>query len=1111
MSNSTIRDNYKQGSVGDFLKDNLKKDCKIDIVSAYFTIYAYYNLKQQLGEIKSMRFLFGEPTFIKEVDPTQKNLKSYKIEYDRTEEQLKIPMQTRLTQKKIAKECYDWLKEKAEIRSMVKPNFLHGKMYHIKHQTGIEKAIAGSSNFTVSGLGFGGRHNIELNMIVDSDRDRADLAQWFESIWNENPEIIQDVKEEVLLYLSQLYAENSPEFIYYKTLFYVFDKFLDSQGDRDFEINKNLFDSQIWNGLYEFQKVGVKGALNRIRKNGGCIIADSVGLGKTYEALAIIKEFESRNKNVLVICPKKLSSNWTVFQAHQNHILNPYPKDKFQYHVLYHTDMGRTKGRSGANAISFENINWSAYDLVVIDESHNFKGNPEYKIDKNGNQKLNRPAWLLEEIIKKGADTKVLLLSATPVNTTLKDLRNQISLITHGNNAALYDNTGISDIAQMLKVAQTQFTTWADIKNNPNRKLKDLLEKIDSGFFKLLDELTIARSRNHIIKTYSESEIGKFPEKLKPTSVYSDIDTQNRFPTYDRINTQILEYKLSVFNPSHYIIQEEAIRQKYEEKAKSRGVAAFTQEDRENFLIGMMKMNFLKRLESSIYSFGITLERTIKKIEDLQKRINDYKNHSTAKEEFEIDEDLPEDELDEDYEEENWQVGKKLKFDLKDLRLDEWLIHLDNDKQALIQLYNNAKAVDSNRDAKLAELKKRILEKQTAPINVANKKVLIFTAFSDTAEYLYNNLKDFAKSNSLNIALVTGGKTETTFGDNEFEHILTNFSPISKNRSQLKSQQQIGQIDIIIATDCISEGQNLQDCDTVINYDIHWNPVRIIQRFGRIDRLKSKNDKIQLINFWPTDDLENYINLKSRVEARMALGNLTATGDDDPLGNPDLQIEVKEGELKFREKQLLQLKDEILDIEELDDSITLTDFSLEDFRMELLSYIENNRTKLENAPLGMYAVVPNAVDCQNYDFSEAEKDIIIPGVIYCLRQKNESEAGEKVNPVAPYFLIYIRQDGTVRYNYVNIKQILDIYRSLCQGVKEPYQRLCGLFNVETANGENMSAYTELIQKAIKEITAVHRKRSAAKLTLDRNAVISPLENQIRDEESFELITWLVIK
>jgi len=1122
MNDSQIRDNHKRGSVGDFLKNNLQKDCEIDVVSAYFTIHAYHELKQKLDEIESMRFLFGEPTFIKGVDAIQKNQRSYKIEYDRAEEQLKVSMRTKLTQKKIAKECHDWLETKAKIKSMVKPNFLHGKMYHIKPKAGKEEAIVGSSNFTVSGLGFGNQqHNIELNLIVDSDRDRKDLRKWFEEIWgdDEKSDIAQDVKKDVLNYISQFYAENSPEFIYYKTLFHLFDKFLDSQNEKDFEISKNLFDSQIWEKLYEFQKIGVKGALNRIKKNNGCIIADSVGLGKTYEALAIIKEFELRNKQVLVICPKKLASNWTIFQAQQNHILNPFPKDKFQYHILYHTDMGRTKGKSGANAISFENINWSTYDLVVVDESHNFKGNPKHKIDKNGNQKLNRSAWLLEEIIKKGSDTKVLLLSATPVNTTLKDLRNQISLIAKGNinseDSALCKNTGIADIEQLLKNIQKYFTTWADTKNKSNRKINDLLEKIDSGFFKLLDELTIARSRNHIIKAYSETEIGKFPERLKPKPVYSEIDSQkNDFLTYDNINNQILEYKLSIFNPSKYLKKDDAIHNKYAEKANFNN-SIFKQEDREIFLIGMMKINFLKRLESSINSFAITLERTIKKIEDLIGKIEMYKKHASSESELEIDEDLSEDEQDEEYEDLNWQVGKKLKFDLKDLRFDDWLKDLRNDEKSLKSLYSSAKAVVIERDAKLAKLKNCILEKQSEPINVinnvANKKILIFTAFSDTAKYLYKSLTTFAKERNLHMALVTGDSTDTTFGKNEFEYILTNFSPVSKNRSNLVKQQINEQIDVLIATDCISEGQNLQDCDTVINYDIHWNPIRIIQRFGRIDRLKSNNEKIQLINFWPTEDLEKYINLKNRVETRMALGNLAATGDDDPLDNPDLQIQTQDGELKFRERQLLQLKDEVLDIEELDDSISFTDFTLEDFRMEILGYLASNRERLEFSPLGMYAIVPKAEDSTHYKFSETEKEIIKPGVIYCLKQKNDPKENEKNNPTAPYFLVYIKQDGTVRYNYVNIRQILDIYRNLCFGVKSPYQDICNIFNKETNEGENMEVYAELVQKAVKEIVSVYKMKSTMKPTFDRKAVIPPIENQIHNEESFELITWLIIK
>jgi superfamily II DNA or RNA helicase len=1098
MNNSNIRDNYRRGTVGDFLKDNLEPSCKIDVVSAYFTVDAYHKLKQEVDKIESMRFLFGEPKFIKELNPAQKNLKGHKIEFDRAEELSKITIETRLTQKKIAKDCYDWIEAKAEVKSMVKPNFLHGKMYHIEQKNGNQEAIVGSSNFTSGGLGLGGRRNIELNLVVDSKRDTAELKNWFEDIWNENDDIVRDVKEDVLRYLSLLYAENSPDFIYHKTLFHIFDTFLDSQNEKDFELSQNLLDSQIWNSLYEFQKDGVKGALNRIKRNGGCIIADSVGLGKTYEALAIIKEFELRNKEVLVICPKKLSANWELFQASKMHSFNPFSKDKFRYNILYHTDMGRSSGRSKADNLEFETFNWSAYDLVVIDESHNFRGNPKHKTDKDGNQKFNRAAWLMEKIIKQGAKTNVLLLSATPVNTTFTDLRNQISLITHGDMNAFYDSNGVKDIELLLKNTQKQFANWAEIKGDEKLKVRNLSERIDSSFFKLLDELSIARSRKHIIKNYSEAEIGKFPERLKPKSAYSPIDSQNMFPDYDKIDKKISEYKLSIYNPSKYL--KDNADSKYNDSENPN----FTQKQRESFLIGMMKMNFLKRLESSINSFTITLGRTIKKIEDLQKKIEDFQAKKSVSDDYDLDEDLPEDEQDE--ENEDWRlVGKKLKFDLEDLRLDEWLLDLESDKDSLSSLYGTAKLVDLKRDAKLAKLKEIIFQKQSEPINSNNKKALVFTTFSDTATYLYNGLKKFAKDNNFNIALVTGDKNETTFGKNDFESILTNFSPVSKMRK--KTEDEEGEIDVLIATDCISEGQNLQDCDTVINYDIHWNPVRIIQRFGRIDRLKTKNGKIQLINFWPCEDLDNYINLKTRVEARMGLINLTASGDEDLLENPHLQ----ENELKFREKQLLQLKDEILDIEELDNSLTFADFSLEDFRAQLLNYIADKRDALENAPLGMYALVPSSTETNEREFSEVEKDIIKSGVIFCLKQKNEYVAGKKLNPIAPYFLVYIRQDGTIRYNYVGVKQILDIYHALCFGVKEPYQKLCDLFNDETNNGENMKVYADLAQKAIKEIALTHNKQGAARLTFDRHAVIAPLEKQIHDEESFELITWLIIK
>lgn len=1112
VSHSSIRDNHSHGTVGDFLRQSISHNSDISIVSAYFTIYAYHRLKSSLDNIHQLRFLFGEPTFIKSLDPEKVNTRDFKIEDDK----IVIPLESRLTQKAIARECSEWIKKKAEIRSMVKPNFLHGKMYHVRQESGIEKAIAGSSNFTVNGLGLGGSKNIELNMVVDSDRDRQELKEWFDAIWDDKTGLVEDVKEQVLKYIEQLYVENEPEFIYFKTLFHIFEDYLDEQKKGGLLNERTgFFDSEIWHTLYDFQKDGVKGAVNKILKHNGCIIADSVGLGKTFEALAVIKYFELLNNRVLVVCPKKLSGNWTIYQASQNHALNPFKKDRFSYTVLYHTDMARESGHSDANGIDLENFNWGAYDLVVIDESHNFRGNPLEHTREDGSVRMNRAKWLMEKVIKSGVKTKVLMLSATPVNNTLRDLRNQIALITEGNDGALFEHCKIKDISFTLKNAQTHFTNWADPKKNPKRNMKQLLERLDSAFFKLLDELTIARSRKHIKSFYNIEAIGKFPERNKPHSVNPEIDLNNRFPSYDTLNKQILKYELSIFKPSKYIKPD--MKKKYEERGQGQ-VLAFTQENREKFLIGMMKVNFLKRLESSINSFEISMDRTIKKIERLEDKINDFLKSKAKSREGSLEGLEPdEDELEENADDlDQWQVGKKFEYDLADLELERWLKDLKNEKEALIDLYNNAVSVTPERDAKLAELKKIIAAKVGNPFNANNKKVVVFTAFADTAQYLYENIKTWSKSDlKLNCALVCGSYTQTTYGKGDYDSILLNFSPVSKNRAKMTGVSQSGEIDLLIATDCISEGQNLQDCDYLINYDIHWNPVRIIQRFGRIDRLGSKNSSIQLVNFWPTKDLDNYINLKERVEARMALVDVTATGEDNILDVDQIE-ELITDDLKYRNQQLKKLKEEVLDLEDMDETVSLTDFTLDDFRVELSNFLENNRKRLTAAPFGLYAVVPSpsgghAGMNEPRPFSETEKDILKPGVVFCLKQKGDSDGNEEVNPLNPYFLVYIRDDGNVRFNYTNAKQILEIYRVVCQGRESPYEKLCGLFNAETDNGEKMDSYTELLKKAVDEIARVFKKRGNQRLTTDRGALLVPPENQINDLESFELVTWLVIK
>ncbi len=1129
MNNNGVRDNYSYGKVGDFLFENIEPGSNLSFVTAYFTIFAYEKLKKQLNNIEKLRLLFGEPKFIKNVISTT-DPKNFKIE----DEKLVIPIQNRLQQNIIAKQCADWIRGKVEIKSMVKPDFLHGKLYHILKPNGVEEAITGSSNFTVKGLGLDGRPNIELNLVVNDRRDLSDLKEWFDKLWNNQlPDVkVEDVKENVLKYIELLYKENNPEFIYYKTLFHVFEKYLeDTESAKLTEIKSNLFDTEIWNTLFEFQRHGVVGAINKILKFNGCIIADSVGLGKTYEALAIIKYFELLNYRVLVLVPKKLKDNWTVYQAHKNSSLNPFTKDRFSYTVMFHTDLSREKGISDADGVDIANFNWGAFDLVVIDESHNFRNNRPGKKDENGDViKKSRYARLMEDIIKKGKKTKVLLLSATPVNNELKDLRNQIMFITGNNDTAFSngneDGLGINSITELIKISQAKFTNWAKARLKEKRTTRDLLNNLDSAFFKLLDALTIARSRKHITEYYKEEmvKIGGFPKHTPVKSVYPSIDTKDVFLSYDKLNEKISNYQLAHFNPSRFVKDE--FKSFYEEMARKKaGPAAaniFSQEKRENYLIGMMKVNFMKRLESSIHSFSETLRRTIEKIDDLKKRIERFQEYKEGNPEIDFEE-LNIENIEDEELRAAMEVGEKLVFKMNHLKLDEWKEAMLQDREQLYEIYLWAKDVTEERDAKLKELKKLIKEKATNPtitkVGKKNKKVLVFTAFADTAKYLYDALEKWASEElKVYIALVTGGnENKTSFKpkgykeNTEFNHILTNFSPISKNRKSMRNMptNEDGEIDILIATDCISEGQNLQDCDYLINYDIHWNPVRIIQRFGRIDRIGSINKEVQMVNFWPTEDLDKYIKLKNRVEARMALVDISGTMKDNILQQEQIEDLVKE-ELSFRDKQLKRLQYETLDMDELNkDGVSLSNFSLDDFRMELLNYIEANKDELKNAPLGIYAVTSHEFGTNLFNTEAAE--VIRPGVIICLRQLGDSSGNEKVNPLQPYFLVYIRNDGQVRYNFTHPKQILEIYRLVTSGKKVPIQELCDLFNQETNNGENMEEYENLLKKAILTISNTFKKKNLGMLTDSREAKIVSKEKQIDNENKFELITWLVIK
>ncbi len=1096
---SGIRDNHKRDRVGDFLREKIQSESKLSFVSAFFTIYAYDLMRAHLESANSLRFLFGEPRFVRNIDPEKTDKKAFDIEDS------KLQLQKRLEQRLVAADCADWIRRKVEIRSVRYPGFLHGKLYHMDNH-GVQEALLGSSNFTVGGLGIGKgeRNNIELNLEVNDSRDRRDLLSWFDEIWNDD-KVVADVKHEVLSYLDQLYANHPPEFIYFKTLYHLFEDYLkDADKGGLLDEKTGFFETDVWGMLYDFQKDGVKGAINKILKHNGCIIADSVGLGKTFEALAVIKYFELVNSRVLVLCPKKLEDNWKVYR--DNDRRNPLLKDRFAFNVMAHTDLGLPK---------YATHNWGNYDLVVIDESHNFRNNTKGTVQADGTKKTTRYECLMEQVLRQGIKTKVLLLSATPVNNNLRDLRNQFLLITQDQDTAFNDSLSIGSIGQVMRNAQTNFTNWADPKKNPGRKVARLLEVLDSSFFTLLDELTIARSRKHIVNYYGTKGMGEFPVRLKPLARSTVIDLKGYFPTYDKLNDAISEYKLTIFNPSAYLLESHLSRY-----MKEGELALFNdQKKRESYLIGMMRVNYLKRLESSVHSFEISIENTIKKIRALLEKIDHFETN--------LDEYTQPDLLDRQDDDEAAEllekltVGKKLEIKLVHLKREEWKADLKRDLDQLIAIHEKAAAITPERDAKLKELKSLILEKTQHPLNDANRKVLVFTAFSDTASYLYANLESWARNElGLQIALVSGSnENKTTFRPSGFQHqsdfisILTNFSPRSKHREKMPNMPQEGEIDILIATDCIFEGQNLQDCDYLINYDIHWNPVRIIQRFGRIDRLGSTNKKIQLVNFWPTDDLNKYINLKDRVEARMALVDIAATGADDLL-NPDQIRDLVTEELTYREKQLLRLKDEVIDLEEMDDNVSLSEFTLDDFRIELMNFMENNKKLLRDAPLGLYGLVPVLDKTKDAGlFDKNWHEIVKPGVVFCLRHNNppQEKASSNVNPLGAYYLLYIRDDGTVRFTFTHAKNTLTLFQKLCAGKTEPYQQLCDMFDQETGHGRDMAKYDDLLSKAVKSITVTFRQRLAAGLQNGRDFVIPDQKEQVKDSADFELITWLVIK
>ncbi|KXL53687.1 RNA polymerase-associated protein RapA [Anaerotignum neopropionicum] len=1082
-------DNKRNGRVIDEIKDNIRKGSKLSVISAYFTIYAFSELKKELSHIDNMRFIFTEPTFInKDAELIREYYLEKRNELSISGNEFEIKLRNEMKQAAIAKECARWLEDKVQIKSLKVPNAAQPRLVYIENQN-TDTSISGTVDFTSDGLGITKSDRIDSNMCIYGKELSWTFLKQFDDLWSD-PNAVEDVKEQVLEHMRVLYKENTTEFIYFVTLYHIFEKYLDELTEDNIVKSKTGFkETEIWNKLYKFQQDGVMGIIDKIEKHNGCILADSVGLGKTFTALAVIKYYELRNDRVLVLTPKKLHENWSVYT--QNDKRNLFSKDRFNYDVLNHTDLSRDGGYSGE--INLSTINWANYDLVMIDESHNFRNNSPVK------GRITRYEKLMNEVIKAGVKTKILMLSATPVNNRMNDIKNQIAFITEGKSGAFAD-VGLNNLEHILRKAQLVFNKWSSLSDE-ERTTDTFVEMMDLDYFKLLDTVTIARSRKHIEKYYNLAEIGKFPERMPPKNKYTDIDLKGEFPSISEVNKQIKKLTLCVYSPLAYVRGE--MRNFYSEKYDAKvGNSIFKQTDRESSLVDLMRVNILKRMESSIHSFSLTVEKILTQIIETITSIEDFKSGALN---ISVSQNITESDEEEDFD--AFSVGNAVKVNLADMDLIKWKQDLLWDKEQLQYLLDEARKITPERDAKLKELKKVIKDKLENPINENNKKIIIFSAFADTAAYLYMNLSPYLNEFGIASAVVSGSTDNKTTLNipkelkkqikiSDLNTVLTLFSPVSKERAKIFPEMN-GEIDLLIGTDCISEGQNLQDCDFLINYDIHWNPVRIIQRFGRIDRIGSKNGKIQLVNFWPTKDLDEYINLQQRVKGRMVLLDVSATGEENLIEQNESR-EMKD--LEYRKKQLISLQNTVVDLEDISGGISITDLTFSDFKADLMEALKENRKQLNDAPHGMYAVatIPDSV-----------KDVVKPGVIFTLKQSKGAKQTKEQNPQFPYYMAYVTDDGEVKLNFVHAKKILDIYKKLCKGQKEILQDIIAEFNEQTDDGRNMDEYTILLQQAIENLIGKKQEVGVASLFSKGGGIIS--HENFDGIEDFELITFLVIK
>jgi SNF2 family DNA or RNA helicase len=1080
---------------GEELKSSLEPNSKLKVAASCFSIYAFVALKKELSKIDSLEFIFTSPTFVPEkaTDKIKKEHREFfipKLQRERSVfgSEFEIHLKNELNQKAIAKECASWIKNKVTFKS----NTSNAQMQPFAATESKENStvFAPINGFTAVDLGYQ-KGSAVSNFVHKFDQMpfTAQYLQLFDQIWSD-PEKLEDVTDQVVQHIESVYHENSPERIYFIMLYNIFQEFLDDMNEDVLANDRTGYqDTVIWKTLFNFQRDGATGIINKLELHNGCILADSVGLGKTFTALAVMKYYELRNKSVLLLCPKKLADNWLTYN--RNVTTNILSKDRFNYDVLCHTDLSRTSGESFGTKLN--QVNWGNYDLVVIDESHNFRN------DLAVNDRETRYQKLMNKVIRSGVKTKVLMLSATPVNNKFTDLRNQLALAYEGDSTNLTKNLKTTNTVEAIfKNAQRAFNDWSKL-DPEHRTPKAILDTLDIDFFELLDSVTIARSRKHIQTFYDTTDIGRFPTRRPPLSYHCPLTTRDDVVGLNEIFDQLKLLKLSVYAPISYILPSRL--KKYEELYDTEvegGKGKLRQVDREKSLVALMTTNLLKRLESSVYSFRKTLKSLSDNHNNVLALIDKFYNKDGVTEVSDLEEALS---LLDDDDGESFQemsIGKKVKIQLMDMDLPSWQQDLSADLEMIDALLESVSKIAPEDDAKLQHLIGHVDAKIEHPINTlngkGNKKVIVFTAFADTAQYLYEQLAPALWANQqIHTAMVTGSNAPKSTLKNakrgyDIQEILTLFSPVSKSKASILPHEP-SEIDVLIATDCISEGQNLQDCDYLINYDIHWNPVRIIQRFGRVDRIGSPNESIQLVNYWPDISLDEYINLKDRVESRMTIVDVTATGDDNVLS-------AKANDVSYRKEQLKRLQEEVIELEDLKTGVSITDLGLNDFRMDLMSLVEKYGEPT-TAPNGMHAVVP------------AKPEIgLEPGIIFALKNINESVNIDQQNRLHPYYLVYIDTAGQIIADHTEVKRLLDLIRSCCKNQTSPIAKVCTVFNKLTQDGRNMQQYSSLLNDAIRSMIDVKEENDLD--SLFSSGETSALVNSIKGLDDFELLAFLVV-